>query len=376
MRRAPWLALLLLLLVACGSPQTASTTTNAAPTQTRAAELAQLATMGAPTATSAATNTPSAPSATQTPKPPTIPPAQPTATAIPPTATAVPPTATPAPPAPTAGPAKTPNNGQAVFGTDYNETEAGFEIVEPQSIFAVGATVAYVALFKEAAQTTTVQWFVVSVSANGSESIVDNRQSNISDPSFDLIAGRLPTTGMKAGTYKLKYVRGTTYQAANLLAEGTFTLAAGAAAPAQTTSVAAPLPKVRERGESKAFAAFAHEVVDNAPPLKFSTGRCCLAEPKAGNRWVALDISIEDSGTGEVSINSLYAKIKTADNREYVAITSGSFEPNLALAKLQPGDVTRGWLFFEIPTGAAISTFTYAPSGEASGSRVTIDLKP
>lgn len=298
-----------------------------------------------------------APAATAVPATATVTTAPPTATTIPPTATAIPPTATPAPPTPTPGPAKTPKKGQAVFGTDYKETTEGFEVVEPQATFYPGDTIAYVANFKEGAGSTVIQRFVVSVSSNGSESIVDKKQTDISDPSFDLIAGKLVTYGMKEGTYKLKYVRGSTYQAANLLAEGTFTLAA-------TTPQAAP--KVGEAATAKGYTLTVHAVSDPAQPYSASF------KPKPGYRYVSVDVSVVNTDTTKpnASYNPLYGKLKTSDNREYTP-TVGVVKPSMTSGEFAVGETVRGWVTFEIPVDAQLATFTYAPIGEA---RVVVDL--
>ena len=82
--------------------------------------------------------------------------------------------------------------------------------------------------------------------------------------------------------------------------------------------------------------------------------------PKAGNRYVAFDITVENTGTKQLSYNKFECSIKTTDDRRYdVASGVRAGMPDLGSGTNQPGERTRGWVVFEIPQGAKIESFSY-----------------
>ncbi len=103
---------------------------------------------------------------------------------------------------------------------------------------------------------------------------------------------------------------------------------------------------------------------DPVPPQQY-------LKPKEGTRWVAVDVSLENTGTAQINYNPFFAKLKTADNREYNP-TVGAAEPSLKSGEQRPGETVRGWITFEIPADARPATLIYDPP--LLRSRVTVDL--
>lgn len=62
--------------------------------------------------------------------------------------------------------------------------------------------------------------------------------------------------------------------------------------------------------------------------------------------------------------------LRTADNRQYTP-TYGGPDPKLSGDALNPGDITRGWVTFEVPADARVTTFSYTLS---AGGRIIFDL--
>jgi hypothetical protein len=123
--------------------------------------------------------------------------------------------------------------------------------------------------------------------------------------------------------------------------------------------------KVGETARGQGYAVTMHEFVDPAPAGRFSS-------PKPGFRWVAFDVTVENTGTAQISFNPFYFTIKGTDNREY-SQAFGGMEPSLNSGQHQPGEATRGWVTFEVPEGLPLATLTYDPT--FGKSRVLFDLR-
>lgn len=136
-------------------------------------------------------------------------------------------------------------------------------------------------------------------------------------------------------------------------------------APTATATVAT-LPKVGQTANGATIAVTLHEVLDPAPPGDY-------LKPKPGFRWVAVDISIQNTGTKPGSYNPFFAKVRTSDNREH-SVAFGGVEPDLGSSNDQPpGDTVRGWITFEVPTDATVTQLIYDGFG---GNRIAFDLRP
>lgn len=130
----------------------------------------------------------------------------------------------------------------------------------------------------------------------------------------------------------------------------------------------APLPRVGQRVGGAGYAVTLHEVRDNVPPEQYN-------KPQPGFRWVAVDVTIENTGSAPIDYNPFFSKLKTGDDREYdPAIGSSGLSPQLSSGKHQPGEKSRGWITFEVAAGAPLATFSYDPTFGAS--KVVFDIKP
>jgi hypothetical protein len=136
--------------------------------------------------------------------------------------------------------------------------------------------------------------------------------------------------------------------------------------PAAATTASQPPPaKVGDTVTHNGVALTVHAVQDPAP--------AGALPPDAGNRRVALDVGIRNVDGKEHPYNPLYAKLKTADDREARTAFSGP-QPALQSGTLAPGDGVRGWLAFDVPQGAQLATFSYEPI-DFSGTRIVVDLR-
>lgn len=130
----------------------------------------------------------------------------------------------------------------------------------------------------------------------------------------------------------------------------------------------AALPRVGQRAAGAGFAVTLHEVRDNVPAEQYS-------KPKDGFRWVAVDVTVENTGSAPIDYNPFFANLKTGDDREYDPTTGpSSLSPRLTYGKHQPGEKSRGWIVFEVAVGAPLATFSYDPTFGAS--KVVFDIKP
>lgn len=75
--------------------------------------------------------------------------------------------------------------------------------------------------------------------------------------------------------------------------------------------------------------------------------------PPEGKRWWGMEVEVENVGTSEASTPSW--KLRDANDgeidRAFVVSAGESLDP---LLNLTPGGKTRGWVYFEVPTGVAV----------------------
>jgi hypothetical protein len=110
---------------------------------------------------------------------------------------------------------------------------------------------------------------------------------------------------------------------------------------------------------------FVHEVIDPLPPGRFFG-------PDEGNRWVAVDVSVQNVSNKMGDYNALDFKVKTTANHEALSTTFTDQEPQLVAGDLDPGETARGWLTFEIPEDEDLATLVCEPF---SGGRMVVDLR-
>jgi len=84
-------------------------------------------------------------------------------------------------------------------------------------------------------------------------------------------------------------------------------------------------------------------------------------QPDEGNKFLAVDVTIENGGTESASYNALDFEIQ--DSESYTYDTSMATKaPDLGSGDLQEGRKIRGWVTFEVPTTATGLELIYQPS--------------
>jgi hypothetical protein len=137
-----------------------------------------------------------------------------------------------------------------------------------------------------------------------------------------------------------------------------------AAATSAATATSAARAKTGERVAVQGMAVTVNEVRDPAPPT-------VVSKPKDGNRFVAIDLTIENTDTKPASYNALYATVKDSEGRQYDTTFTDVADPVLSAGNNSPGDKIRGWVVFEVPVNAKLATFKYEPLG---GKQVVVDI--
>jgi Domain of unknown function (DUF4352) len=82
--------------------------------------------------------------------------------------------------------------------------------------------------------------------------------------------------------------------------------------------------------------------------------------PQAGNIYLVLDVTIENTGQDAGSYNALYFKVKDANNFEYDTALAAP-DPSLKSGDSNKGDKVRGNVAFELPIGAKALVMSYDP---------------
>jgi len=132
------------------------------------------------------------------------------------------------------------------------------------------------------------------------------------------------------------------------------------ATSAATTSAAFPTGKVGSTlVAANGIAITLNEYRDSIPGNK-------SYQPKAGNRYVGVDVTIENRGSQAQSFNEYYGTVRDTEGHQFNT-GFGNVAPGPALnsGKNSPGDKARGWITFEIPNSAKVATFRYEPFSDA-----------
>lgn len=120
---------------------------------------------------------------------------------------------------------------------------------------------------------------------------------------------------------------------------------------------------VGQRVVNQSLAITVHAVIDPGSTDQFT-------QPRAGTRFVSVDVTVENTGATDSSYNLFFSSLKTTDNFEYDP-TSGAAQPRLGSGTQAPGEATRGYITFEVPAGATTATFIYA----LGAGRIVINLR-
>jgi|GEM_PF-5186692 len=117
---------------------------------------------------------------------------------------------------------------------------------------------------------------------------------------------------------------------------------------------AGPKPKLGQTTEVGAAKYTVNAIQDNLPGSEFS-------KPPAGKRWLAIDVTIE--ATGEVSYNPYDFSLQDADAFVYepTFVSGDAPAPDLSSGDLARGDRVRGWVFFEVPATAKLTSVRVTP---------------
>jgi hypothetical protein len=93
--------------------------------------------------------------------------------------------------------------------------------------------------------------------------------------------------------------------------------------------------------------------------------------PKAGMRFVTIDITMTNASTTTNHYHVYNTRLKTSDNREYDAAYAGP-EPSFHYGDLAPGESVRAYLTFEILASGQPAWFIYTPD---KGDRVVVPVR-
>lgn len=103
----------------------------------------------------------------------------------------------------------------------------------------------------------------------------------------------------------------------------------------------------------------------------YTSGNQFLA-PKSGNKFVTVDITLQNNAKDPYTYNAL--EFKLHDNQDYGYDEAVSDKtPALSTGTIQPGEKTRGFITFEIPTDNTPAKLVYTP-GFWNLSQIIVDL--
>jgi len=96
------------------------------------------------------------------------------------------------------------------------------------------------------------------------------------------------------------------------------------------------------------------EIIDNA------TTDNAIMQPETGNRYWAAEVTLE--ATGDKVVNTGIWTVQTADGGEYETIYLTGVGDDIIYGALEAGASQQGFLVFEIPEGATVTTLKLDPS--------------
>jgi Ca2+/Na+ antiporter len=96
-----------------------------------------------------------------------------------------------------------------------------------------------------------------------------------------------------------------------------------------------------------------------------------FGQSKGGNKYVMIDVSVENIGTDAITIDSFDFALQDSNSYSYEpAITSK--EPYLSAETISPGRKTRGFITYEVPKNASGFKSVYTPS--LGRNQIIVDL--
>lgn len=113
--------------------------------------------------------------------------------------------------------------------------------------------------------------------------------------------------------------------------------------------------KIGDSVQSGDYVLTVHGIADNVLPETDIYDR-----PKEGNKYYAVEVTVENKGSDVISYNVIYFKLQ--DSEGYTYDYTGSYkEPWLGYGDLQPGRKVRGWITFEIPKNSSNLELIFQP---------------
>ena len=141
-----------------------------------------------------------------------------------------------------------------------------------------------------------------------------------------------------------------------------------ATATATTPPTSVSKPKIGTTVTIKGAKYTVNAVQDNIPGDRFST-------VPAGKRWFAFDVTIEATAQGSYNPFDYSVQDDKAFVYEPGFVTVGAPTPRLSSGQLGPGGIVRGWVFFDVPADAKLTSVRVEPDF-GSPPVVIADLTP
>ena len=137
-----------------------------------------------------------------------------------------------------------------------------------------------------------------------------------------------------------------------------------AAAPTPT-----PAPRTAVVGETVSQKGYVMTVLAVEPADRY--GNRTSAE---GRHFVAVEVLFESEAASGVHVNPIFLQVKDSDGYEYPPVLLGR-QPYVGVQRdLPPGEKLRGWVTFEVPTGAHDLVLIFEPVVWFNNVRIVFDL--
>ncbi len=99
-----------------------------------------------------------------------------------------------------------------------------------------------------------------------------------------------------------------------------------------------------------------------------------FSKPAAGNKFVAVELQVKNTGTKPAALSSLLQfKLRDSTNAQYDVSFTGSKDPKFPEGELTGGTTNRGFVTFEVPQAATGLKFVF-DANVFGGGRITWTL--
>ena len=120
------------------------------------------------------------------------------------------------------------------------------------------------------------------------------------------------------------------------------------------TATNVPLPRMGEQGNTQTLI-----MTLNAERDPVATA--ATATPKPGDRFVAFDLTLASTDYQAMIYSVTYVTLRDTEAHAYTPMFTSVVLPPLFSGSLEPGLSVRGWLSFEVPMDAKLTTLIYDP---------------